>query len=180
MNTKAIPAIIFILVIIGLAIYAARREEPMPEQVVEPEVSVLTTPEVTKTEEPKDVDGTAQITVQTIPTLEATPTQVPSHGTYEPYDPAKLAQAAEGDVVLFFRAPWCPTCRALDADIRANLSAIPQKVIILDVDYDSSTELKQKYGVTYQHTLVQVDAEGNQIAKWTGSPTLENLLSQIQ
>ena len=46
-------------------------------------------------------------------------------GSYESYAPEKVAKANEGDVVLFFRASWCPTCRALDADIKANLGAIP-------------------------------------------------------
>jgi thioredoxin 1 len=101
-------------------------------------------------------------------------------GSYEKYSPEKIARAEEGDVVLFFRASWCPTCRALDANIRSNLNAIPAGVTILDVDYDNSTALKQKYGVTYQHTFVQVDASGNQIAKWTGSPTLLELLAKIQ
>lgn len=101
-------------------------------------------------------------------------------GTYEAYVPEKLARASTGDVVLFFRASWCPTCRALDADIKTNASSIREGVTILDVNYDDSTALKQKYGVTYQHTLVQVDAAGNQIAKWTGSPTLAALLTNIK
>ncbi len=47
-------------------------------------------------------------------------------------------------------------------------------------DYDTERELKKKYGVTYQHTFVQVDAQGNQIKKWGGSNTLSAVLSQIQ
>lgn len=103
-----------------------------------------------------------------------------SAGSYESYAPSKLAMAETGKVVLFFRAPWCPTCRALDADIKSHLQDIPQGVTILDVDYDSSSALKQKYGVTYQHTLVQVDATGNQLKKWSGSSTLAALVGQIQ
>lgn len=101
-------------------------------------------------------------------------------GSYVPYSPEKVAMAATGDVVLFFRASWCPTCRAVDADIRANLKNIPKGVTILDVDYDNSTALKQKYGVTYQHTFVQVAADGTQIAKWSASPTLAALLANIK
>lgn len=103
-----------------------------------------------------------------------------SSGSYESYSPEKLALAENGDVVLFFRASWCPTCRALDADIKANMKNIPAGVTILDVDYDNSTSLKQKYGVTYQHTLVQVDSSGNQITKWMGSPTLASLITNIK
>lgn len=101
-------------------------------------------------------------------------------GSYESYAPEKLAFAETGNVVLFFRASWCPTCRALDKDIKENLGAIPSDLKILNVDYDNSQELKQKYGVTTQHTLVQVDKDGNMISKWSGSPTLSSLVSQIK
>jgi thiol-disulfide isomerase/thioredoxin len=101
-------------------------------------------------------------------------------GSYESYAASKLAKANEGDVVLFFRASWCPTCRALDSDIKANATKIPGGVTILDVNYDTETALKQKYGVTYQHTLVQVDASGNLITKWSGGLALGDVLSKIQ
>lgn len=101
-------------------------------------------------------------------------------GSYEIYTPEKIARAETGQVVLFFRAPWCPTCRALDADIRAKQDLIPVGLTILDVDYDTATTLKQKYGVTYQHTLVQVDSAGMAIGKWTGSPTLITLVNNIK
>ncbi len=83
-------------------------------------------------------------------------------------------------VVLYFHAPWCPTCQALDKNITANLTDLPANTVIVKTDYDSSTELKKKYGVTYQHTLVQVDASGNKIKKWSGSPELKDLVAQIQ
>jgi len=101
-------------------------------------------------------------------------------GSYEAYASEKLARATTGDVVLFFHASWCPSCRGLNADIEANLSSIPKGVTILKVDYDKETELKKKYGVTYQHTLVQVDASGNMIQKWSGSPKLSSLVGKIQ
>ena len=101
-------------------------------------------------------------------------------GSYESYAPEKLAYAETGNVVLFFRASWCPTCRALEKDIKENLSSIPTDLKILDVDYDNSSELKRKYGVTTQHTLVQVDKDGNMISKWSGSPTLSSLVLQIK
>lgn len=103
-----------------------------------------------------------------------------SKGSYEMYDATKLAMAKDGKVVLFFKASWCPTCRALDADIKANRSAIPGGVTILEVDYDKSGDLKQKYGVTMQHTLVQVDASGNQIMKWSGGNTLTSVTEKLK
>lgn len=101
-------------------------------------------------------------------------------GSYEAYSPEKLARAETGDVVLFFHASWCPSCRSLNSDIENNTSSIPERVSILKVDYDKETELKKKYGITYQHTLVQVDKDGNLIKKWSGGAKLSNLVSEIK
>ncbi len=101
-------------------------------------------------------------------------------GSYEAYSADKLARAETGDVVLFFHASWCPSCRGLNSSIEGNLTSIPGSVSILKTDYDKETELKKKYGVTYQHTLVQVDKDGNMIKKWSGSPSLDKLLLQVQ
>ncbi|MFM2423781.1 MAG: hypothetical protein RLZZ70_168, partial [Candidatus Parcubacteria bacterium] len=101
-------------------------------------------------------------------------------GVYAPYDASKLAMANSGDVVLFFKAAWCPSCRTLDSNIKANLEAIPAGLTILEVDYDTATALKQKYGVTTQHTLVQVDASGTQLKKWSGGSTLASVVAQVQ
>lgn len=102
-------------------------------------------------------------------------------GSYEAFAAEKIAsKSAVGHVVLYFHANWCPTCRALDADIMAHLKDIPANLTILKVDYDNSVELKKKYGVTYQHTMVEVDANGTLIKKWAGSPKLADLLMQVK
>lgn len=84
----------------------------------------------------------------------------------------------EGDVVLFFAADWCPTCQEATENLEADPAAIPAGLAIVRVDYDNSDELKQKYGVTVQHTFVQVDADGNEIAKWNGSVTADEIAKQ--
>ena len=99
-------------------------------------------------------------------------------GEYSVYSETKLAQA-KGDIILFFHAAWCPSCRTLDSDIQASLNDIPDGVTILRLDYDSETELKKKYGVRSQHTMVQVDSTGNKIQSWAGGNSLESLLSKI-
>lgn len=101
-------------------------------------------------------------------------------GMYAPYEASKLAIANTGDVVLFFKASWCPSCRALDADLKASSEAIPEGLTILEVDYDNSAAMKQQYGVTTQHTLVQVDASGQLIKKWSGGSTLASVVAQVQ
>lgn len=102
-------------------------------------------------------------------------------GSYEIYSPEKIAEKSKTSrVVLFFNAVWCPTCRALDNSIKVSLKQIPGDITILSVDYDTYKDLKKKYGVTYQHTLVQVDSEGNLVKKWSGSPTLSALVQEVK
>lgn len=102
-------------------------------------------------------------------------------GSYQDYSPEKVtAASADQDIVLFFRANWCPSCVGLDRDIMANLNKLPANLVILKVNYDDASELKQKYEVTYQHTFVQVDKNGQLIKKWSGSPTLARLIAEVQ
>jgi len=103
-----------------------------------------------------------------------------SAGRYEAYDESKLALAESGDVVLFFKADWCSSCRALDANIRRNLTSIPSDVTILRLNYDKELTLRRKYGVTTQHTLVQVDSAGTMLEKWVGSMTLAEVIKRVQ
>lgn len=99
---------------------------------------------------------------------------------YQPYSDEALAAVSPDDtVVLFFSAVWCSTCKVLRDDIAANQQSIPDDVTILLVDFDDATELKQQYGVVYQHTLVQVDRTGLGIARWELSRSLDELLATI-
>ena len=75
--------------------------------------------------------------------------------------------------VLFFAAAWCPTCRSADAEFKAKLSEIPKDVVIYKTDYDIETALKQKYGITHQHTFVYVNAKAEAIKKWSGGAMTE-------
>lgn len=109
-----------------------------------------------------------------------TPDTMMQAGSYEAYSADKIARAETGDVVLFFHASWCPSCRGLNSNIESNLKSIPAGVTILKADYDKEVELKKKYGVTTQHTLVQVDAAGTMLKKWSGGATLDTILSNIQ
>lgn len=97
---------------------------------------------------------------------------------YLPYDAGKLTNGKTS--VLFFKTNWCSTCTGLYQDIQENLASIPDDIQILEVDYDTNYSLKNYYNIRVQHTLVQVDADGKAVKTWYGSPTLENLLSQVQ
>ncbi len=98
-------------------------------------------------------------------------------GSFSEYDQAKLANAEKGKVVLFFSANWCPTCQEANKNFKATTP--PEGLTLLKVDYDNSNELKKKYGVTYQHTYVEVDKEGTLIKKWSGSTTYDQIEKQL-
>jgi thioredoxin 1 len=107
--------------------------------------------------------------------------EIAENSQYQLYSEDKISNATPDDkIVIFFHATWCPTCRLLNRDIERNLSTIPDSVLILKADYDKETKLKQKYGVTLQHTLVQVDNEGNMLAKWHQTPTLDKVLKNLE
>ncbi len=99
-------------------------------------------------------------------------------GIYEDYTPEKLVLAENKKVILFFKANWCPTCQGADKNILS--SKIPSDIAILKVDYDTSFELKKKYGVTVQHTFVQVDKNGNMIKKWIGGETILDIENKLK
>lgn len=104
----------------------------------------------------------------------------PQAGSYEEYSAEKVARADNGDVVLFFHASWCPTCRNQENNILKDLGNIPSNLTILKVDYDKEVELKKKYGITFQHTFVQVDAQGNVIASWAGGSSLNDVVKNLK
>ncbi len=75
--------------------------------------------------------------------------------------------AAKEPTVLFFAADWCPACQADLKDVNANGSRLG-KVNVVVVDYDKSSDLKAKYGITAQDTFVQIDPMGAKLAIWNG------------
>jgi thiol-disulfide isomerase/thioredoxin len=102
-------------------------------------------------------------------------------GVYKNYDASELSQAKDGHhVVLFFNASWCPDCKATVKDIEANKDKLDPKLHLLSVDYDSNVALRQKYGVTSQHTFVDVDSSGNLIKKQSGLGTVDKINNFIK
>lgn len=96
-------------------------------------------------------------------------------GSYTAYDSSLVGQNEK--TVLFFHAAWCPSCVAADKGITSG--TVPQGLTVLKADFDTSTELRKKYGVTSQHTFVQVDADGNMINKWAGGNSVDDILERL-
>ena len=85
--------------------------------------------------------------------------------------------AMAGPTVLFFNADWCPLCRADLRQIDARLSELGNITVVV-VDYDRNARLRRKYGVTYQHTYVQIGTDGEKLALWNGGG-VDGILSNV-
>ncbi len=90
------------------------------------------------------------------------------HGTYAVYSQSGFDAAKDLKRVLFFAASWCPTCMATDKALKQPGVDIPAGISIFKADFDSSTDLKAKYGVTSMDTFVEVDKDGQKVTLWNG------------
>ncbi|HUI71149.1 MAG TPA: thioredoxin family protein [Spirochaetia bacterium] len=86
--------------------------------------------------------------------------------------------AAKGPTVLFFAADWCPNCQADLKDINANGSKLGDITVVV-VDYDKSSDLKKKYGITAQDTFVQIGPMGEKVAIWNGGG-VDGIVAKVQ
>lgn len=104
---------------------------------------------------------------------------------YIEYSKSILESSKSTRRVLFFYANWCPTCRPTDASFSQNESKIPPDVTLIRVNYDDTEtnqeerNLATRYGVTYQHTFVQIDENDDIVTIWNGGQVNE-LLQNIK
>jgi len=98
--------------------------------------------------------------------------------TLDQYEDSK-ENYTNSDVVLFFNATWCSTCKIARDNFESDLKSIPSNLAIVLVDFDTEKELRKKYGVTIQHTFIQIDKEGNQLTKWSGSVTFDQIAEKL-
>lgn len=111
-----------------------------------------------------DVSTNATKDTNPSPTETTQPRATPaSAGTYVDYT-ADLLAATSDTRLLFFYAPWCPQCRAVDDSIKTD--GLPAGVTVFKVDYDSNQKLREKYGVTIQTTFVKIDNNGNKVKSY--------------
>lgn len=103
---------------------------------------------------------------------------------YIPYSSGVLGSTS-GKRVLYFYANWCPTCRPANEEFISNQDSIPARVSIIRVNYnDDETDSEEKalaeqYGITYQHTFVQINERGEEVTKWNGG-AIEELIANIK
>ncbi|MCA9309339.1 thioredoxin family protein [Candidatus Saccharibacteria bacterium] len=161
------PLIIGLVVVIaaaliGAGIYAFTVEDETNESTTKPASTKMV-----------EVDSEALEQADTAATTTA--------GRYQEYSEAAVADSNYQTTVVFFYAPWCPECRAFKQAIEGG--PLPDGVQILETDFDSSSKLKEKYGVTLQSTFVRVNTSGDLQKKWVGygqDKSLANVLDNVQ
>ncbi len=88
-------------------------------------------------------------------------TAIENAGTYEDYSSERFDELLGSErFILFFHADWCPTCRALEADIKSDLGVLNQHVL-LEANYDKEVDLKKEYEINSQSTVIFFNADGS-------------------
>ena len=80
-------------------------------------------------------------------------------------------------VLLLFKANWCSSCKLLEDEIQEQW--IPRWILIMYVDFDKEFELRKKYKVNNQHTVVYVDQQWNEVNRdlwWDYNQILQKTL----
>jgi len=101
--------------------------------------------------------------------------------TYMKYSPMAFdAAVASGKrVVINFRASRCPRCKATSEELIAHQTEIPNDVIILEADFDSTKSLQTELGVIMQTTFVFFDDQGMMTKKVEKLTGIDQLLEEL-
>ena len=76
--------------------------------------------------------------------------------------------------ILKFFGSWCNPCKALSKNLED--AGIEHK----SVDVDENEELTEKYNVMYVPTIVVLDEDDNEVGRFIGSRTKEQLLKELK
>lgn len=183
MNKGILIAGIIIFVLVGGGLFAANQQSQKTEKtIMTQEKAAMAEKETIKAKEDAAMKENEAMTEKGVG-KDAMMKKEASR--YIEYSKAALDQATIGRRVLYFYASWCPICRPADANFKENTRKIPEDVTVVRVNYsDPDTDqeekdLAQKYGITYQHTFVQIDAVGKEVSKWNGGQ-INELLENIK
>lgn len=185
MNKGILIAGVIILVLVGGGFFIANQQSKSAEEVkMAQEKAAMMQKEDTGTETPEQEAMEKKNTMME-KTDDSKMMDKSASSRYVSYSKAALDAAAGKRKVLYFYATWCPSCKQANEDFTANPNKIPEDVIVLRVNYNDpdtdreEKDLAKKYGITYQHTFVQVDSTGKELTKWNGGDT-DELVANIK
>ena len=177
MNKTIVIAGMVVLVLVGGALFVANQNSQRAEQAkMEQEKAAMMQKENTAAEEKetmmKKQEGDKMMADK-------------NSSRYVVYSKAAYDGASDKRRVLYFYATWCSSCKQANEDFTANPNKIPEDVVVIRTNYNDpdtdqeEKDLAKKYGITYQHTFVQVDAQGKELTKWNGGQT-DELVTNIK
>ncbi len=165
-NPIVIFAIIAVVAVLGYGVYTLSQNSSQSDSIMKKDNSTI--------EDDKMMDDE-----------QSSSTNKMTDSRYVQYSKSALDSASNNRRVLFFYASWCPTCKPADASFTKNASKIPEDITLIRVNYNDpetdkeEKDLAKKYGITYQHTFVQIDGTGKEVIKWNGGQ-IDELLSNIK
>jgi thiol-disulfide isomerase/thioredoxin len=99
----------------------------------------------------------------------------------KPYSAEALAAAerAGQPLALHFHADWCPTCRAQDKVLQSLKDEKGLDLTVYTVDYDSERNLKKRFNVRVQSTMVVLKGS-KEVARVAGDTTVEGIRGALK
>lgn len=99
----------------------------------------------------------------------------------KPYSAAALAEAEKANqpVALHFHADWCPTCKAQDKVVQSLKAEKGLDLTILTVNYDTEKDLKRRFKINSQSSLVVLRGQ-KETARLVGDTTTDGIRSALK
>jgi thioredoxin 1 len=175
MNKYVIPGVVAVVALVGISAYAVNARSANDEMMKKEVAASATASTSAADSEAMMMKHKAEQETMSM-TKDAGAAYI---GYTTEADAQKLVSDHGKDVVYFFSATWCPDCQALEKNLTSatDLAKLGKNTVIVKVDYDSQSALKQKYAITHQTAFVRIDAQGNALKKAVLSSDYSDVLS---
>lgn len=98
---------------------------------------------------------------------------------YEKYSSdTDFSQHVDEKIVLFFHADRCSTCKIIEKDILEKW--VPEGVHMYEVNFDTETELLEKYDIRSQSSFAHIDSNGELIKRRVGGFGIDDVITKLE
>jgi thioredoxin 1 len=82
--------------------------------------------------------------------------------------------------ILKFGSEWCPTCKLLADRFEELKKEVSDKIIFVDIDGEKESEMVEKYNINNLPTVICLDDNDKEIARFHGIVPKTTLLEVIK